>query len=143
MSDVNTYDLTVETLAGDVRDALLGMIRDMKRPWPLLTEEEQREAINRMDSAAKHLVDAVFAAMTYFEFPRAVVELTDVKIKAKGVEAKITAANIEHNRNVLGDAVGDTILVLIADSEAFKGERGEPGVDADQPALPLDPEQET
>ena len=137
LDKADTYDLKIDTLAGDVRDALIGHMRDLKRPWSLMTEAEQRDKIAAMEMAARHLVRQTVMLFTDFEFPRAVVTLGEVKIRGeKGIEAKIGCTNIEHNRTVLGEHVGDMVLMLMVDAETFMGERQPANPDPDQPELP-------
>lgn len=134
---IDIEELKIDTLAGDLRDAMLMRVRDMKRPWSMLTEAEQRELAAGLDMAARHLVRGAIHLLTDYEFPRAVVTLGEVKIKGeKGIEAKIGCANIEHNRQVLGEHVGDHVLMLMVDSETFMGEREPAKIDPDQPHLP-------
>lgn len=130
-------DLKLETLSGDIRDVLLMTIRDLKRPWSMLTAEEQSDVANRMEMASKELVRKTVRLMTDFEFPRAVVTMGEVKIKGeKGIEAKITCTNIEHNRTVLGEHVGDMVLMLMVDADQFMAERQPVEITPDQPELP-------
>lgn len=134
---IDIEELKIDTLAGDLRDAMLMRVRDMKRPWSMLTESEQRELAAGLDMAARHLVRGAIHLLTDYEFPRAVVTLGEVKIRGeKGIEAKIGCANIEHNRQVLGEHVGDHVLMLMVDSETFMGEREPAKIDPDQPDLP-------
>ncbi|PQO23378.1 hypothetical protein C2I36_08000 [Rhodobacteraceae bacterium WD3A24] len=138
METIDTNELEIETLAGDVRDAVLTRVRDLKRPWSMLTEEEQRDLANGFELMANDLVRNAVRMLNDHEWPFTVVKLGDVKIAGgdKGIEAKITASNIEHNRTVLGDHVGDYCTIMMVDSEAFMGEREAPPIDPDQPDLP-------
>ena len=133
-----TEELQIETLSGDLRDALLMRVRDMKRPWSLLTEQEQREMAEGLDMAARHLVRNAVRLLNDFEWPHAVVKLHEIKIAGgdKGIEAKISAANLECNRSVLGENVGTYCMLLMVDSDTFMAERGPAAVDPDQPELP-------
>lgn len=128
-----------ETLKGDVRDFLLSRIRTLQKPWQQMSEAEQRDLVNATEIAAGDVVRRSVRAVNSFEFPHAVVELGEVKIGGtKGIEAKIMCANIEHNRTVLGEHVGQHIMVLMCDSDAFMGARSDVEIDADQPELPVD-----
>jgi hypothetical protein len=129
-------DLRLETLSGDLRDILLMNIRDMKRPWSLLTEDEQRDLAGRLELGANDLIRRIVRMVTDFDFPQAVVALGEVKIKGeKGIEAKISCANIEHNRSTLGEAVGDMVLLLCVSSDQFMNERAPAAIDPDQASL--------
>jgi hypothetical protein len=57
------------------------------------------------------------------------------------IEAKVTCANIEHNRTVLGEHVGDQIMVLMVDSTIFMSERAPVQIDPDQPSMLPDDDQ--
>ncbi|QBX34610.1 hypothetical protein E4191_07710 [Paracoccus liaowanqingii] len=125
--------LQLDTLRGDIRDAMLSRIRHMKTSWALCTEAEQAEIANGLELAAKNLVRGVVRQLTAHEFPHAVVTLGEVKIGgSKGIEAKITCQNIELNRNVLGDHVGQMVQVVMIDSEKFMGEREGADIQPDQ-----------
>ena len=126
-------DLQLDTLRGDIRDAMLNRIRHMKTSWGLCTEAEQAEIANGLELAAGHLVRSVVRQLTAHEFPHAVVTLGEVKIGGtKGIEAKITCQNIEVNRNTLGDHVGEMVQIVMIDSDKFMGERDPADIQPDQ-----------
>ena len=126
-------DLQLDTLRGDIRDAMLNRIRHMKTSWALCNEAEQAEIVNGLELAAKNLVRGVVRQLTAHEFPHAVVTLGEVKIGGtKGIEAKITCPNIELNRNVLGDHVGEMVQIVMIDSDKFMGEKSEAEIQPDQ-----------
>lgn len=126
-------DIQLETMFGDIRDAMLSRMKHMKTSWGLLTEAEQAEIINGIELAAKHIVRGAVRAVTKHDFPHAVVELGEVKIGGtKGIEAKISCQNIELNRNVLGDHVGQMVQIVMIDSDQFLGERAPASAEPDQ-----------
>lgn len=129
-------DLQLDTLRGDIRDAMLNRIRHMKTSWALCNEAEQAEIVNGLELAAKNLVRGVVRELTAHEFPHAVVTLGEVKIGGtKGIEAKITCPNIELNRNVLGDHVGEMVQIVMIDSDKFMGQREDADIQPDQPDM--------
>lgn len=134
------FELAADTLSGDVRDALLMQIRDLKRPWSALSEAEQREKVNLMEAAAKDLVRSCLRLVNDYPHPHAVVRLGEVKICGgdKGIESKISAQNVESHRDVLGEHVGSLCMLLMVDSETFFGERDAPDIDPDQRDLGVD-----
>lgn len=135
--NLDMAELKADTLMVDIRDAMLGRIRELRTPWSLCPEDKQREIANSMELAAKNLVRQAVRLLNDHEFPYAVVALGEVKIKGeKGIEAKISCQNIEHNRTVLGEHVGQMCTVYMVDSETFMGER-EPAISPDQPDLPM------
>lgn len=134
-----TVQLDANTLSGDVRDAFLTRFRNAAKPWAKMSEVEQADFANGIDMMARDVVRQAMAIVTAFPFPHTAVVLGEVKIKGeKGIEAKIGAPNIEHNRTVLGEHVGKMVTLYICDSEAFIGARGDVQTDPDQPDIPFD-----
>lgn len=137
--DTPDFDPDLDTLMGDMRDAMLQRIRTLKKPWAQMSEGEQYDCANGIELAAKDMIRKTVRLLNKFEWPHAVVELGEVKIGGtKGIEAKITCSNIALNRNVLGEHVGTQIMLLMVDSDTFMAERAPARVDKDQPDLPLD-----
>ncbi|MCA2013494.1 hypothetical protein LCM17_18535 [Cereibacter sphaeroides] len=131
-------DIDVATLSGDLRDAMLTRFRLLKRPFSELSEQEQTEVANGLDLAARDLVRKAVREITRTEFEHVVITLGEVKIKGeKGIEAKITCPNLEHNRSILGEHVGDMVTLLMIDSERFLEERGPAQIDRDQGELEI------
>lgn len=118
--------LSLETLFGDVRDALVTRFQHTRKPWEQMTEQEQRELVEAFGQTSKHIIRGVVSLMTAYEFPRAVVTLGQVNIKdKKTIEAKIVVQNIEEYRSVLGEAVGEDMILLAVDSDVFMAQRGD------------------
>ncbi|ABN75776.1 hypothetical protein [Cereibacter sphaeroides] len=135
------FDPRLESLRGDLRDAMLMRIRDLRKPWAQMAEADQSDVINGVDLAAKDIIRKTVALFTGYEWPHAAVTLGEVKIKGeKGLEAKITCPNIALYREVLGDAVGEQVMILMVDSETFMDERGPACAMPDQGDLPLEEE---
>jgi len=131
-------DIDVATLSGDLRDAMLTRFRLLKRPFGELSQQEQTEIANGLDLAARDLVRKAVREITRTEFEHVVITLGEVKIKGeKGIEAKITCPNIEHNRSILGEHVGDMVTLLMIDSDRFLQERGPAQIDKDQGELKI------
>lgn len=130
-----------DTLAGDVRDAMLTRFRQAQKPWSMMNEEEQSDLANGFELAAKAMIREAVQMLTASDFPHAVVKLVDVKIIGgdnSRIDVKCVAGNISHNRDVLGDYVGDMVQLVAIDSEKFMGERAPAKIDKDQPDLPID-----
>lgn len=132
-------DLQLDTLSGDLRDAMLMQFRDVNTAWSAMSEERQRELGAAMELAAKDLVRKAVRLLTDHSFARCVVQLGEIKIVGgdkSRIEGKIVAHNVSENREVLGDHVNTTVQLVCIDSTEFMGERGPANVDPDQPDLP-------
>lgn len=130
-------DLAADTLRGDIRDVMLDRVKNLRKPWPQMSEYEQAEIIAGFDRVAKKLVrDAVriVAAENQVEVS---ATLEQVAIK-DGIKATLTLSRHAQGRHELADAVGQEILIVVLDSERHDGERAEAKADPDQPGLPID-----
>lgn len=138
--EMDAPEVERDTLYGDVRDALLSRFRNTRKSWDQMSEQEQRETVEAFSTTARHVVREAVRAVTDYDFPRCVVTLGAVQIKDKQtIEAKISCQNIEDYRSVLGEAVGEHVLLLAVDSDDFMAARSEPKIDVDQPDLDLTP----
>ena len=137
--EATDFNPELETLMGDMRDAMLMRIRTLQKSWQQMSEQEQIDCANGIELAAKDMIRKSVRLLNKHEWPSTVVELGEVKIGGtKGIEAKITCGNIEHNRTVLGEHVGQQIMVLMVDSDTFMSARAPVEIDKDQPEMPLD-----
>lgn len=132
-------DLKLDTLSGDLRDEMLTRMKHLKATWPLLTQGEQIDLANGLELFANKMIRRIVHLVTKQEFPHTAVKLAEMKIKGgKDIEAKIVCDNIEYNRSVLGEHIGQLVQIVMIDSDAFMGERAAAKTDPDQPGLPLD-----
>ena len=137
--DAPDFDPQLDSLMGDMRDAMLQRIRTLQKPWAQMSEQEQVDCANGTELAAKDMIRKTVRLLNQHEWPTAVVELSEMKIGGtKGIEAKIACANVSHNREVLGDYVGTQVMLMMVDSETFMAARAPVQIDKDQPELPMD-----
>lgn len=136
LDETDPPELDLDTLTGDIRDALLTHFQSAQKPWPQMTQRAQRDTANAFERAAQRLVKCVVAKLSAHEFASCAVALGEVKIKGdKGIEAKIVALNTGFNRDALGAHVGSTAIIVMCDAETFYGERHAAKTDPDQPEL--------
>lgn len=132
-------NLQLETLSGDLRDAMLMQFRDVNCAWTAMSEDKQRDVANAMQLAAGELVRSAVRLLSKHEFPRCIVQLGEIKIVGgdkSRIEGKVIATNISENREVLGDHVNTMVELVCVDSSEFMGERAPAEIDPDQPELP-------
>ena len=132
-------DLSLETLMGDMRDEMLTRVKHLKATWGLLSQGEQHDVANGLELFSKTMIRRCVHLVTRQQFPHTAVKLAEMKIKGgKDIEAKIVCDNIEFNRSVLGEHVGQFVQIVMIDSEAFMNARAPAKIDPDQPGLDLD-----
>ncbi len=138
-NDAPDFNPQLDTLMGDLRDVMLGRIRTTQKPWEKMSEEEQIDLANGLEMAARDIIRRTVRLLNDYPWPHAAVLLGEVKIKgAKGIEAKVTCDNIELNRTVLGDHIGQHVMILMVDSDRFMAHRAPVDIQPNQPALPME-----
>jgi hypothetical protein len=124
------------TLFGDLRDALLGRLRAMPKPWSVMSEAEQQELIEGTERVASHLVRN--AVKLIAANGRASIDATLEQATVKdGIKAVITLSQRHPLRHELTDAVGKAVLIVVADVTEFMGEKAPAKPDPEEPSLPI------
>lgn len=133
-------ELQLETLSGDLRDEMLIVIKQMKSPWSMLSENDQRALGERLGHISKDLIGRSARLITDHEFQSARVKLDKIAIiggdKAE-IQGTIKCNNTSENREILGSRTGAFITLIGLNIDEFFGERAPVETDADQPDLPM------
>lgn len=129
--DQGEVDLAVDTLRGDLRDAMLDRFKNTKRPWAAMTEKEQAEVANAFDSAARHLVTRATQIIAAGGRQTIVATVDSITVK-DGIKVVAKVPMNEESLLQLGLAQGHAILIVAASSEKFDGESNPPEIDPDQ-----------
>lgn len=128
-----------ETMTGDLRDCLLDFMKHEKNPlpWNMRTEDQQREVIEKVTKAVGVAVEK--AVKIIASDARSVIEGTLDKIVVKdGIKAEISLSQHNSFRHSLIDAQGDVVMMVVANTAAYEGERKAAKPDPDQKDLPID-----
>lgn len=133
--DTPNIELNAETLTGDIRDWLIGHFRDMQKPWAQMSESEQYDKIEAADRAARQLVTKTVNTLASENFDTVHVQVGKFTVKEGQIKAEFTAAATDQYLLSIRHA-GRAVLVL-ADPNAYHGERQEARPDPDEPGLPL------
>lgn len=132
--------MTVETLTGDFRDFLLGHLRDMKKPWAQMSEREQNDKIYAATNAARSAIGAAVNLIAAHGFEKVHVQVGKFTVKDGQIKAEFTTTATDESLISIRHA-GSAVLVL-ADPAVFEGEKSAAQADPDEPALPMDDEQD-
>lgn len=132
-------ELNIPTLRGDIRDALLGHVKSLPKPWPQMSEIEQESAIWRAETLADELVRKAVALAASRGFEHFEVSLGKYAID-KGVEGKFTAPYSNDLIEALGTRRGATFLLVPRDLADFQGQQAAVVPEPDQPDMLADDE---
>jgi hypothetical protein len=123
------------TLLGTLVTVCIDEIKAARDVWPKLSEDDQCHIIKRVTS---QVGDAVRDAVRVIASEgRDVIAAELEQITAKdGIKAVCTLVKHDPNRHALLDAVGRTVLLVVAGADPFMG--GDiPKADPDQQELPI------
>lgn len=139
-SEPDHVELAKETLAGDLRDTLLDIVKEMHSPLPLgmRPEAEQRKVIERCQGLARRIVTKVSVIVATEARKPILAQLAQVQLKDE-IKLTILVNKADEQRHFLMDAVGSPVLLSLANAAQFMGQRGDPHVTVDQPELDLEP----
>lgn len=131
-------DVTFEgkTLSGDIRDMLLMHMRDIKAPWPMLSEDEQADKIEAATDAGMDCVRRCLATLAATKFPHFNAVLGPWKVD-KVVELKVFVSPTAHNIELLALHSKGNAMIVIAEPQDYYGERAPAKPDKDQKEFPL------
>lgn len=121
-TDVNDIDLIAATLTGDIRDFLLDRVKTMGKPFVAMSEDEQREQINTCKNAAENLVSNTVKLIAAEGRKVIVGQFTQLTQKDV-IKTVIEFSKSDELRHELFDAQGQAVLLVIAGTEPFTGER--------------------
>lgn len=132
------YELALETLTGDVRDALLTHIRSMGDPWSKLSERKQQDKIFAIQSLAGDIVRRSVGLIAAEGFDHVLVTVHKMTISEKGVVQSIfectkTADNVLH----LMERQNAQAVLILCDPSDYFGERAPANPQPDEPEIPL------
>lgn len=129
-------DLVAATLTGDVRDALLGQIRTLQKPYAKCTYDEQSDIIAHATKVATNLVERAVNLIAAEGRKAMVGQLMKIQLK-DGIQCQVNFSKQDEMRHELFDAQGMAVMLVIADASAFVGEAAPAKADADQAVIPL------
>jgi hypothetical protein len=116
-------DLQVATLRGDVRDAVLRLVRELPDHWRKMTGGAQEDAIGRIErlsnSVVEQCVEIVAARGADFQ----IVRLGKMTIDKSVIEGKFTMPYTNEALTALSSRQNQEIVLVAREADQFKGER--------------------
>lgn len=136
-------ELGAATLAGDVHNRMLALVKGMPEPFGKLNEAAQDDMIRRLDDLARFLVISAVEICADKGFEHITVTLGKFSLNGTELKGAFDAKGTEDIVLQLTRHQGRDALVVFADAKEFLGARGIVRADPDEPDLPLDqPENE-
>jgi hypothetical protein len=138
--DSEFITLAADTLMGDLRDFILDRLKHEHNPlpWNMRSEGDQIDTVARTETAVRTWINR--ACLLIAANGQRGARGSLIKLQAKdGLQMQINVASSDPLRHELMDHVGGTVMVVIADPEAYNGQRSGVNVTKDQPEMFDDP----
>lgn len=134
--DAAALKIARETLTGDIRDIILNDLKDRKTslPWNLRGQEAQQQTIDQVTRFAEGVVERCVKIVAAGGRKCIRASLTKVTVKDE-IKAELELLKSDEQRHQLMDSVGASVLVVIADTEIYQGEREPVLATKDQKAM--------
>lgn len=124
------------TLMGDLRTAILDRLRAMPKPYTVMSEVEQQDMIDGVENVARDLVTR--ACTLIASNGRTAISATLEQCTVKdGIKAVLKLPRSDAHRDQLIDSVGGVVLIVVADSSRYMGQKAPDKPTPQEPALPL------
>lgn len=125
-----------ETLTGDIRDIILNDLKDRKTslPWSMRKEAEQEEVIASVTRLAEGIVARAVKIVAAGGRKTIHARLKKVTVQ-DDIQAVLELSKADQQRHELIDATGASVLVVVADSEIYEGEREPAFASPDQSSI--------
>ena len=133
---LSSPELAAKTLAGDLRDQMLELVRDLREPWHKAGEKQQRYFAERVSDRCMVLVTKAVGIVAAHDFPALPATIKTSKLN-DSIEATLVFSRYDQHRHKLLDATGAEVTLILADARAFLGARAAPAIDKDEPELPI------
>ena len=124
-----------DTLAGDLMDNILDVVRALPKPWQQMTEDEHTETIKNIRTRCEYMVGQTVHILARRNHAAVRVKVDSVNFK-DGVKMTASMGKVD-GAHYLADATGETVVVVLCDAEEYFGERSEERAEPDQHALPM------
>ena len=136
--DTAAVNVAAATLTGDIRDFILNQLKfqQNKLPWNQRSEAEQKETIASVEAAVQAQVKRAVECIASRGLKTIRATLEQVVIK-EGIKAQITLLRSDEQRHLLIDSTGSSIMIIVADTDEFTGEREPAEVQPDQRSLAM------
>lgn len=136
-SDDANLDFQAQTLAGDVRDRVLGHLRGWRKAIHELSEEQQVGLARELEQWAADVVRMAVLTVGARRLDAMPVAVKGATLKVSTVELKLTLTRDEELALTAASYTGREAVLVLADYHEYMGERATVAIDPDQPALDL------
>lgn len=130
--DEDGFDL--ETLRGDLRDALLGRLRTMPKPWTTMSQTEQQTLIDGCERMADNLVRKA-VDMIAANGRDTIEGMLEQYTHKDEIKAVLKINNHAENAEALRNLVNGRVLIVGANASQFMGEKAQATPDPDEPKM--------
>jgi len=125
-------EMAAKTMTGDLREAVLELFKHRQKSWQEMSEADQRAAVATVESFCHRAVTMAVGIIAADGRKAISATLKKAVVKDGAIEGTVVLGRYDDQRHALFDAQGSSIIITIADPQAYDGQRAEAVVDPDQ-----------
>jgi hypothetical protein len=126
-------DIAASTMLGDLMACLVDELR-MQHLWQAMPEEQQKDAIYRMQERVQANIRVAVEVIASDNRPTIVATVESVTVK-DGIKAIVSLPKSDAQRHELFDAQGMSVLLIVGGASGYYGGTDQVKPEPDQPAL--------
>jgi hypothetical protein len=127
----------IDTLSGDIRDALLTHYRAIRVPWAMLGEDEQQNTIDAIDRTAGTAVRRTVALVAQAGCPHVHAKIAKWHVGGGTLKLELAVTPLVENMIALAEHGSRGAVLVLIDATDFINARAQAKADKNQPDLPM------
>lgn len=114
----NVAAFAADTLAAQMLQAIVTELAGFQARFSDLNEHQQNAAIEHLRARVRAMIAEALGILFRADYPACLAELESITFR-DGITAKLTIAKAAEHRHELADRVGQTVVVIMADSTQY------------------------
>ena len=135
IEDFDPNSVNAKTMRGDARDCVLNLVRNLDKPWQQLSEAEQTERANQIDTWALEFVEHCVKLVRAEDTRSVEATVEAFNIKGGTIDVKLKATNTDDALLALNHMRKENVLLLSASARPYQ-DAGTSAMDHVQPDQP-------
>lgn len=127
-------DFARNTLSGDMRDRILGLVKALPDVWQKMSEMDQRSYAQTVETMAESIIREAVQIIVSDGRPCITASLEQYTEK-DGLKITLKAAGRSETVEALHQSCGERVYIIAAPYDDYCGERKEAEIDEDAPTL--------
>ena len=123
--------MAAETMLGDLMSCAIEQCKALPAPWQKISESQQKEVLDRVERQCSLAISKAVQIIASYDRPHMRATLKNVTFEG-GIKCKLELPSNAENRDLLADASGGVVTLVITETDSYLGKSTAPTAEADQ-----------